>query len=167
MKFLGAVVCFFVSFFLGVSAGKRERARTEECQAFLELFSYIQNQIGYFFAPTKHIYSNIQNEILARTGFLSALAAHEADEVYFDVWSSALEDCKQNLHLTETQFEIVRSFGTYIGKSNEALQLKSLDYYAKALAAETERQKTEMKKNIKVYRTLGFAVGAAAVLLVL
>lgn len=167
MKLLGAFLCFAVSFALGIAAGKSERARTEECTAFLELFSYIQNQIGYFFAPTKLIYKNIQSDVLARVGFLDALAAHENDEVYFDVWSSALTACKEKLHLTETQFEIVQAFGACIGKSNEELQLKSLDYYTKAMAAETEKQRSEMKKNIKVYRTLGFAVGAAAVILVL
>jgi stage III sporulation protein AB len=166
MKLLGAFVCFLVSLLWGISAGKTERARTAECEAFLELFSYIQNQIGYFFAPTKLIYKNIENEVLSRVGFLQALATHEADEVYFDVWKSALRVCKGNLHLTEAQFTIVQGFGACVGKSNEELQLKTMPYYTKALAAETEKQKSEMKKNIKVYRTLGFAVGAAMVILV-
>jgi stage III sporulation protein AB len=166
MKLLGAFVCFLVSLLWGISAGKTERARTAECEAFLELFSYIQNQIGYFFAPTKLIYKNIENEVLSRVGFLQALATHEADEVYFDVWKSALHVCKGNLHLTEAQFTIVQGFGACVGKSNEELQLKTMAYYTKALAAETEKQKSEMKKNIKVYRTLGFAVGAAMVILV-
>ncbi len=166
MKLLGAVVCFMVSFAWGISAGRTERARTAECMAFLELFTYIQNQIGYFFAPTKLIYKNIENEVLSRVGFLQALMAHENDEVYFDVWASALDACKEKLHLTEAQFDIVQGFGSCIGKSNEDLQLKSMEYYTKAMTAETEKQKTEMKKNIKVYRTLGFAVGAVAVILV-
>ncbi len=167
MKFAGAILCFAASFVLGIAAGKRERERTEECVAFLELFTYIQNQIGYFFAPTKLIYQNMQNDVLSRVGFLEALLAHENDEVYFDVWNSALESCKSKLHLTESQFSIVQAFGSCIGKSNEELQLKNLTYYTNAMEAEAEKQKSEMKKNIKVYRTLGFAVGAAAVILAL
>ncbi|MBQ8419581.1 MAG: stage III sporulation protein AB [Clostridia bacterium] len=166
MRLLGAFVCFLVSLSWGISAGKTERARTAECEAFLELFAYIQNQIGYFFAPTKLIYKHIENDVLSRVGFLQALATHETDEVYFDVWTSALNACKGNLHLTEAQLAIVQGFGACIGKSNEELQLKTMAYYTRALAAETEKQKSEMKKNIKVYRTLGFAVGAATVILV-
>ena len=167
MRLLGAFLCFAASLSLGLAAGKKERARTEECEAFLEIFAYIQNQIGYFFAPTKLIYKNIQSDVLKRIGFLDALSSHEYDEVYFDVWSSALESCKDKMHLTDTQFEIVEAFGSCIGKSNENLQLKSMEYYAKALTVETEKQKADMKKNIKVYRTLGFAVGAAMLILVL
>ncbi len=109
----------------------------------------------------------MKNEVLDRAGFLSALRSHETDEVYFDVWCSALESCRKNLHLNDIQFEIVKAFGACIGKSNEELQMKKLEYYTKALAAETEKQKSEMKKNIKVYRTLGFSVGAMAMILVL
>jgi stage III sporulation protein AB len=167
MKLLGAIACFLVSVSLGVMAGKVERERTAECEAFLELFSYVQNQVGYFFAPTKLIYKNIQNDVLGRIGFLEALVSHENDEVYFDVWTEALASCKSRMHLTETQYDIIQSFGACVGKSNEELQLKSMEYYARALTTETEKQKTTMMKNIKVYRTLGFAVGAAAVILVL
>ena len=165
MKWLGAAVCFLVSVVIGWKAGKKEQERTAECEAFLSLFDHIQNQVGYFAAPTKQIYRNLENEVLARVGFLEALSAHEHDEVYFDVWASALSACEDRLHLSECQLDIVRSFGACIGKSNEELQLKKMAYYARELASETEKQRSEMKKNIKVYRTLGFAIGAATVLL--
>ncbi len=167
MKLVGALVCFCVSVMIGAMAGKTERTRTEECTAFSELFTYIQNQIGYFSAPTKLIYRGVQSDVLSRIGFLEALVSHEQDAVYFDVWGMALASCQGRLHLTASQYEIVRNFGACIGKSNEDLQMKRLDYYRQAMAAETEKQKAEMKKNIKVSRTLGFAVGTAAVILAL
>ncbi len=167
MKMIGVLLFFSAAVMLGLTAGKKERARTAECYAFLEFFSYIENQIGYFFAPTKHIYQTVQNDVLERVGFLEALRSHEEDEVYFDVWTASLENCKDRLHLTSEQYEIVRSFGSCIGKSNEEWQMKTLAYYQEALASEAEKQKAEMKKNIKVYRTLGLAVGMAAVLLAL
>ena len=69
--------------------------------------------------------------------------------------------------LTEVQYEIVRAFGSCIGKSNEALQLKHLEYYSRAMRTATEKQKAQMQKNIKLYRTLGFSVGAAILILVI
>ncbi len=167
MKLIGAAVFFFVCVALGWTAGKKEQQRTAECDAFLTLFDHIQNQVGYFFAPTKLIYRNLENDVLSRVGFLQALSAHENDEVYFDVWTSALSSCEGRLHLTKGQLDIVRAFGSCIGKSNGELQLKKMAYYAAALSSEAEKQRTEMKKNIKVYRTLGFAVGAATMLLVI
>ena len=167
MKWIGASICFFISVAIGCMAGKNEKLRTEQCEAFLEFFVYIQNQVGYFLAPTKLIYKNFRNDTLQRSGFLDALCAHEGDDVYFNVWERALADCKERLKLSEVQYEIVRAFGSCIGKSNEELQLRHLEYYAKAMRAETERQKKQMQKNIKLYRTLGFSAGAAILILVI
>jgi stage III sporulation protein AB len=71
------------------------------------------------------------------------------------------------MKLSEAQYEIVRAFGSCIGKSNEELQLKHLEYYTKAMRAETEKQKAVLEKNVKLYRTLGFAIGAAIVIFVI
>ena len=167
MKWMGGFLCFLTAVGAGFLAGKREEERTAQCEAFLSLFVYIQNQVAYFLAPTKLMYKNFQNEVLEKTGFLEALTAHEADEVYFDVWEDALASCRSNLRLTEGQYEIARAFGSCIGKSNEDLQIKHLEYYTKAMRTECDKQKSEMKKNIKMYRTMGFAIGAAILIFVI
>ena len=167
MKWIGAGICFLISVAIGFSAGKNEKARTRQCEAFVDFFVYIHNQVSYFLAPTKLMYKNFQNEVLEKTGFLEALCAHEKDEVYFDAWAHALSDCRERLNLSEAQYEIVRAFGSCVGKTNEELQLKHLEYYTKAMRAETEKQKLQMKKNIKLYRTLGFSVGASILILVI
>ena len=167
IKLIGAVLCFLTSFFIGISAGKNERERTAQCEAFLELFEYVKNQVGFFLAPTKRIYQTFENEVLAQTGFLAALTSHENDEVYFDAWQSALEECRGALKLSKSQFEIVKAFGACIGKSNEQLQMKNFDYYIGAMTDAVAKQKNEMQKNIKLYRTIGFTVGAAIALLVI
>lgn len=167
MKWIGGILCFFISVAIGWMAGNSERERTEQCEAFLDFFVYIQNQVGYFLAPTKLMYQNYRHAALEKTGFFAALRSHEGDEVYFDVWERALSACRENLKLSAAQYEIVRSFGACIGKSNEELQLKHLAYYTEAMRAETERQKQQMQKNIKLYRTLGFSAGAAILILVI
>lgn len=167
MKYIGAALCFLTSCLIGIFAGKNERERTAQCEAFLDLFHYVKNQVSYFLAPTKRIYGSFENPVLSELGFLDALRSHADDEVYFDVWTSALEACRGRCKLSRGQYEIVAAFGACIGKSNEELQKNSFDYYIKAMTAETEKQKTEMKKNIKLYRTLGFSIGAAIAILVI
>lgn len=165
MRLMGAVFCFFAFFMAGIFAGKKEKQRTAECEAFLALFEYVKNQVDYFLAPTKLIYKNFENDVLSEVGFLAALNIHENDEVYFNAWQEALDACRTKLTLTAAQMEIVRAFGACVGKSNERLQVNSFEYYIKAMTAETAKQKEEMKKNIKLYRTLGFSVGAAVAIL--
>lgn len=167
MRLAGAILLFLASLFVGIQAGKNERRRTAECEAFLSLFRHVKNQVGYFLAPTKQIYRSFDSGILAECGFLGALVAHEGDEVYYNAWQEALDACRGALHLSEGQMKVVEAFGACIGKSNEELQMKNFDYYIGEMTAITEGQKAEMQKNIKLYRTLGFAVGAAIAILVI
>lgn len=167
LRTAGAGLLFFACCLAGILAGKNERRRTAECEAFLALFRHVKNQVGYFLAPTKQIYRTFDDPVLRECGFLDALAAREGDEIYYDAWHAALASCRGALHLTDGQLRTVEAFGACIGKSNEALQMKNFDYYIGEMSAMTERQKTEMQKNIKLYRTLGFAVGAAIAILVI
>ena len=167
MRLVGALFCFFACFLAGIFAGRKEKQRTAECEAFLTLFEYVKNQVDYFLAPTKLIYKNFENEVLAQTGFLEALCAHESDEVYFNAWQEALAACKGRFTLTRSQLDIISAFGACIGKSHEKMQGNSFEFYIKAMTAETAKQKEEMKKNMKLYRTLGFAIGAAIAILLI
>ena len=106
VKLVGAALCFLTSFLIGIFAGKNERERTAQCEAFLELFEYVKNQVGFFLAPTKLIYKSFDNEVLAETGFLAALSSHENDEVYFDAWQTALDECRSGIKLNKAQYEL-------------------------------------------------------------
>ena len=55
VKLVGAALCFLTSFLIGIFAGKNERERTAQCEAFLELFEYVKNQVGFFLGTTRYI----------------------------------------------------------------------------------------------------------------
>ena len=167
MRICGAVLLFIFFSLCGVTAGEREKKRLEECEAFLEFFEYIKNQVEFFLTPTKLMYRNFTNTVLEACGFLPALRAQENDEIYCDVWSTALKACTKKLHLSEKQYVLVREFGDCIGKSHGQIQANSFDYYISEMHTEIAREKTESDKNIKLYRTLGIAAGACAAILVI
>ena len=73
----------------------------------------------------------------------------------------------KNFHLTEKQRSLIMNFGDVIGKSNGEIQMQSFDYYISMLKNETEKQRAETEKNIKLYRTLGIAAGACAAILII
>ena len=133
MRIIGAVLVFFAAVCCGLFAGKYEQKRIDEAEAFLSLFEYIKNQVGYFLTPTKLIYRGFENVTLSDVGFLEKLRSHENDEIYFDVWGEAFRACEDALHLS----------------------------------AELEKARTETLKNKKVYRTIGFAIGAMAAILLI
>ena len=167
MRLCGAIVLFLFFSLLGVWAGEREKKRLYECEAFLEFFEYIKNQVEFFLTPTKVMYRNFSGKVLESRGFLAALRSHENDEVYCDVWRAALKSCEKSFSLTEKQFSLVMEFGDTVGKSQGQIQTNGFDYYISEMRAETARQKTECEKNIKLYRTLGVAAGALSAILVI
>lgn len=167
MRYIGASLIFLSAFFCGILAGKRERRRVLECEAFLSLFEYVKNQVGYFLMPTKQIYRGFENAVLSETGFLGELCSHEEDDVYYGAWEAALLKCGDKLSLSQEEKKLVLEFGACIGKSDEHMQIKSFDYYIKQMSAEIERARMEAEKNIRVYRTIGFTIGAMAAILII
>ena len=165
MRAFGAAALFAFFSLCGVFAGEREKKRLCECEAFLEFFGYIRNQVEYFLMPTKLIYKGFASGVLEACGFLPALRSHENDDVYCDVWRAALWVSEKSLHLSKKQREIVLGFGDCIGKSQGEIQTASFDRYIAEMSAETEKEKAESEKNIKLYRTLGIAAGACAAIL--
>ncbi|MGN1095645.1 MAG: stage III sporulation protein AB, partial [Eubacteriales bacterium] len=147
--------------------GEREKRRLSECEAFLDLFEYVKNQIHFFLTPTKEIYRGYENDTLEKCGFLAELRSHENDEVYEDIWRISFEKIKSKLSLSDKQRSIIKSFGDYIGKTSGKIQTNSFDYCIGELTSEINRQRMETEKNIKLYRTLGIAAGACAAILII
>lgn len=167
MKLIGAALVFFAAYSCGLFAGKCEQKRVDEAEAFLSLFEYIKNQVGNFMTPTKLIYRGFENRVLSGIGFLEKLRSHENDEIYFDVWEEAFRACEGSLHLSAEEKKIILGFGGCIGKSDGNMQIKSFDYYIGLLSSELEKARTLVAKNKKVYRTIGFAIGAMAAILLI
>jgi stage III sporulation protein AB len=167
MKICAAIVLFLFCSLCGIFAGENEKKRLAQCEAFLELFGYIKNQVEYFLTPTKEMYRNFSSPMLEACGFLPALRSHENDEVYCDVWRAALISAEKNLFLNEKQRGIVLDFGACIGKSHGEIQKASFDRYISEMQSEIAAEKSIGEKNVKLYRTLGIAAGACAAILVI
>lgn len=167
MRIAGAAVLFLFFSLIGFYAGEKEKRRLAECEAFLEFFEYIKNQVNYFLTPTKVMYRCFSSEILEECGFLPALRSHEDDEIYRDVWRISLQSCEKNLRITKKQKSLILEFGDCIGKSNGDIQTASFDYYISEMRAQVETEKQEGAKNAKLYRTLGITAGACAAILVM
>lgn len=167
MRIAGAFLLFVFFTFAGIMRGGKEREKLCECEAFLDLFEYVKNQIDYFLTPTKMIYRNYSNAVLEKKGFLELLRSHENDDVYRDVWRISFEACKERFNLSTSQANLVLGFGECIGKSSAHMQSANFDYYILRMGDEIKKQRAESEKNIKLYRTLGVAAGALAVILVI
>lgn len=166
LKYIGAVIVFAACALSGATLCEREKLKLCQCEAFLELFEYVKNQIHYFLAPTKQIYRGFENTVLEKTGFLTRLC-EENDGVYRNNWIEAFEQCAENIYLSGAQADIVKAFGSHVGKSNEPMQTRNFEYCIKAMETEVTRQKSLCEKNTRLYRTLGITLGAMMAILMI
>jgi stage III sporulation protein AB len=71
------------------------------------------------------------------------------------------------MSLSNEQMKLIESFGDCIGKSYGRIQVEGFDYYICSLSKIIEKEKSEIDKNVKLYRTLGIAAGACAAILLI
>ena len=162
MKTVGVLMIFVCCTAGGFVLAGREKEKLSECEAFLRLFLYVRNQIQYFLSPTRQIFEEFRDTVLEENGFLPLLRA-ERQGVYQSNWTAALDGCRFTGD-NETK-NIIREFGEAIGKSNRDMQIASFDYDIKLLTEKTERIRSSLEKNMRLYRAMGFALGAAAAIL--
>ena len=62
MKAAGAALIFLSVFLCGIFAGKQDKDRLCECEAFLELFIYINNSITHFLMLKAYL-PRLENDI--------------------------------------------------------------------------------------------------------
>lgn len=164
MKTVGVLLIFVCCTSGGFILSLREKDKLNECEAFLRLFMHIKNRIGFFLAPTKSIFEEYEDETLEENGFLPILRRERAG-AYQSNWDAALDGCRF-CGDSETK-NIIREFGEAVGKSNRDMQIVSFDYGIKLLGEKAEQIRASLPKKTRLYRAMGFAIGAAAAILLL
>ncbi|MBO4216839.1 MAG: stage III sporulation protein AB [Clostridia bacterium] len=164
MKIAGVLLIFVCCTAGGYVLSFREKDKLTECEAFLRLFMYVKNQIGFFLAPTKSIFEEFEDGVLEENGFLPILREKQ-DGAYQSNWDRALDNCRF-CGDGETK-NIIRGFGDSIGKSNRDMQIASFDYGIMLLGEKAGKIRASLPKITRMYRAMGFALGAAAAILLL
>lgn len=167
MKYIGAAIIFLCACAFGVFAGNEEKQRLKECQAFLSLFEYVKSEVSFFLTPTKLIFRGFSDETLEKAGFLTELKSHESDDIYFNAWERAFDKCEKNFLLSDKEKKIVREFGASVGKTDGITQTNSFDFYIEQMRDEIGKLASSTEKNVKIFRILGFTVGAIAAIIII
>ena len=167
MRVVGAALIFIASVLCGVFLGEKKKAAHAECEAFLELFRYARAEISLFSTPTKLIWRSFENKVLSARGFLGALASAEDGVVYFDAFTRALDMTEKSLCMSAEAKNVVRTFGSVIGKSDGEEQLARIDALIYDMAEICKKAKSDAGRDSKLYLTVGFSLGAAIFILLI
>lgn len=167
MKIIGAGLLFLACALAGIWLGEQKKIGVAECEAFLALLRHARSRIDGFDAPTKQIWREFENETLEKNGFLAALRSAENEDVYFDAFSRAFEKTERSLHISSETKKIIRSFGGAVGKSFSEDQLAMIDVCISGMSDVFEKSKSEARRDMKLYITLGFSLGAVIFIMII
>ena len=167
MKTAGALIILVSFSLVGAYFGEAKKRGARECAAFLELLRYARLKVSMLDTPTKEIFRGFENETLDKCGFLQRLCIAEGDEIYFNAFTRAFDSVAGSLSMEDDAKTLVRSFGDVIGKSEREEQLGKMDEISASLEELTKKAAAQATKDSKIYKTLGFSLGAVIFILLL
>ena len=71
------------------------------------------------------------------------------------------------LYIDQNEFELLYAFASELGRGFQEEQLNSCDYHIGALEELYAKQKNEMPKKCKIYRTLIFTIGIMIIIILI
>lgn len=164
MRGLGLLLAFLGPFLLGlISAAKQTRQGKRE-QAMLSLMLHGEEKIRDSLCPRDRLFIDFENAELERCGFLFALKQGAQRE---EAPQEILEKNRELLGLDDALFACCHRYFSRLGKLDYEGQLAFCRLCREQAQKIVEQKQKKAKDQIKVSITLGAAVGAFAVILLL
>lgn len=155
---------------LGIQYGENLKKRVKELNVLLQAVNLMRANIQYTFTPLPQIFDDIgrkSNEPL-KSLFMNIskkLSENEVDSVY-DAFYLELFEGKNQLNLKKDDKEIIIDLAKSLGDTDVEGQNSVLNLTELKLKKQIENAEVELNKNLKVYRYLGFSIGASIVILI-
>ena len=160
---IAIVVC---STRLGVLLSKKYKYRLDELDEFQNEFKIIENKIKYTYQPLEEIFTDI-----------SEISSYEIKKFFINVaenikskgaetaWKEGLD--KSELSIKKEDKEVLKEFGTLLGKTNKEGQLNQISFTNELLERQVEKARKEREKNEIMYQKLGLIFGVGLVIVLI
>lgn len=162
LKLIGAVMIIAVCAYIGFAAGEEAKHRQrllEETASALEL---LKSEICFSDTELKKAFINI-DRVTDTEGIFARAAERIEEEGISRAWNRAVESAG----LDEEDEHVLKLLSSKIGKTDSEGQRRHIEYTASLLRERARDAKEIYEKNGKIYRSVGFLAGAAAVLLLI
>lgn len=169
MKIFGAMVVIAASTMAGWIYSSLLKKRVKNLGDLIQALHWLMTEIGYATVPLMEASSKISGRIqgearIVFSGFTEEL--HASDGLIADeAWQKNLVNCRKNLFLHNDDWVILENFGRTLGNTDREHQVSAIRQNLELLKLQEEEAIKNQKKNEKLYRYLGIAIGVLVVLL--
>ncbi len=165
IKYICLICIFLTSSKIGFIKSKNLKKRVEELNKIESSFNLFKTKIEYTNDVIEDIFNQISSIIYSnRTNIFFNTINKKENKKLFESWSSSLEE---NLYLKEDDKELLKIFGKNLGKLDKKGQVFQLDEIISLIKKQIQKAEEDVKKNEKMYKSLGSIIGAIIVIILI
>ncbi|MFA9397665.1 MAG: stage III sporulation protein SpoIIIAB [Clostridiaceae bacterium] len=170
-KILGGILIILTSSYFGFSYSNRYKKRNSQLLGLESAITILQNEILYTHTALPEALVKVSlnsitpiNELF---NYISEdLYSNSCESVYAS-FKSGFNKIQDNLFLKEEDKNIILNLSKSLGDSDLEGERKIFNICTKYIERQIVKSEELMKKNVKMYRYLGFALGSALVILII
>ncbi|WP_026881312.1 stage III sporulation protein SpoIIIAB [Clostridium akagii] len=171
IKFLGSSIVIIFSTFAGIIYAQAYIYRVRELNEMERCIRQLQNEIVYTHTPLPEALLNISHtgkrpiaDIFKKIS--AELSSNLHDSVY-DAFKKIFDNSSKNLYLKAEDVNIILDLAKSLGESDIDGQVNIFLFTVNNLKKIIGEADVAMKKNVKMFRYLGFGVGAMIVIMLI
>ncbi|MGG7164011.1 stage III sporulation protein SpoIIIAB [Clostridium ihumii] len=164
IKFIGAGIVLITSSLIGYLYGENLKKRVNNLKEFERSMYHLKNEISYSHSLLYQAFSTVAerskepvNKVFIHIS--KSLEEGVCDSVY-DAFYKAFEKYKQELLFLKEDVDIFLNLSKTLGEINLDSQEDMFELSIMNLKKNIENGEEKLKKNLKMYRYLGFTIGA-------
>ncbi|WP_027624682.1 stage III sporulation protein SpoIIIAB [Clostridium lundense] len=171
LKIMGSLLVLASSTTTGFILSERFKKRTNQLKEMERGIHQLQNEIIYTHTPLPEAFYNIyQKSSYPLNEFFKIvsdmLQLNEVDSVY-DGFKKAFKKMKDSLDVNKEDMNVILNLGKTLGESDVEGQKRMFVLTLENLKKQILEAEILMKKNVKMYRYLGFTLGTMIVIMLI
>lgn len=168
-KFLGSLLVFLGCLTWGFITANKFKERRDELLEIERCINQLKNEILYTYMSIPDILMNISHKSKKPISILfekiaNLLYENKVNSV-FEAFSKVFYEEKDNISLKEEDIDIILDLSKSLGQCDAKAQERMIELALYNLKKESNRAEEIMIKNVKMYRYLGFSIGAVLVII--
>lgn len=169
IKIIGSILVIVSASVLGYSSGELFKKRTRELKELERAIGILKNEIVYAYTPLPYALEKIGLRLMEpiKSLFLSISRDLEENvsEGVYEAFYSNINLYKKNLNLNKEDIHILLNLSKSLGEWDVESQKNIFRVTEEEFRKQIEESETLTRKNLKMYRYLGFSIGAIIVIM--
>lgn len=170
IKIIGAILTILSSSLIGYIYGENLKKRMNNLKELERAMYQLKNEIMYGHALLENAFLSVAHSCKSPVNKVFYNISNLLKEGYcIDVYDAFYKSFYENhsLELTKEDIEVFLNFSKTLGELNLGGQEEMFDLTILYLEKSIKDSEENLKKNLKMYRYLGFSIGAMVVLVLI